>query len=122
MPEEISCRLQTCLVAIPDVAERRYNNLRLISYGSSLIAAQTLRRAIEMFQCDQGVHAKVSDFPGTITYGANLEEARRLLASALGDMVETNPLQGEPLPQPDPAYIDPAADLEEPMHSRVRGR
>ena len=44
MPEEISCRLQTCLVAIPDVAERRYNNLRLISYGSSLIAAQTLRK------------------------------------------------------------------------------
>ena len=32
---------------------------------------------------DQGVHAEVLDFPGTITFGATLEEARRLLASAL---------------------------------------
>ena len=32
---------------------------------------------------DQGVHAEVLDFPGTITSGKNLEEARRLLASAL---------------------------------------
>lgn len=32
---------------------------------------------------DQGVHAEVLDFPGTRTFGANLEEARRLLVSAL---------------------------------------
>ena len=31
---------------------------------------------------DQGVHAEVLDFPGTITFGVTLEEARRLLASA----------------------------------------
>jgi predicted RNase H-like HicB family nuclease len=46
---------------------------------------------------DQGVHAEVLDFPGTITFGENLEEARRLLSSALVDMAETNLLQGEPL-------------------------
>ncbi len=75
---------------------------------------------------DQGVHAEVLDFPGTITFGENLDEARRLLASALEDMAETNLLRGEPLPRPDPSRTDPEADLEEPIHllliasSRVR--
>lgn len=65
---------------------------------------------------DQGVHAEVLDFPGTITFGENLEDARRLLASALVDMAETNLLGGEPLPRPDPLCTDPDADLEEPIH------
>ena len=65
---------------------------------------------------DQGVHAEVLDFPGTITFGENLVEARRLLASALVDMAETNLLHGEPLPKPNPTCTDPEADLEEPLH------
>jgi predicted RNase H-like HicB family nuclease len=65
---------------------------------------------------DEGVHAEVLDFPGVITWGPHLEEARRLLASALVDMAETNLLQGEPLPHPDPTGTDPEADLEEPIH------
>jgi len=65
---------------------------------------------------DQGVHAEVLDFPGTITFGESLEEARRLLASALVDMAETNLLQGEPLPRPDASCTDPEADLEEPIY------
>ena len=65
---------------------------------------------------DQGVHAEVLDFPSTITFGADLEEARRLLASALVDMAETNLLRGEPLPQPDSSCTDPEADFEEPIH------
>ncbi|MBI3989696.1 MAG: type II toxin-antitoxin system HicB family antitoxin [candidate division NC10 bacterium] len=65
---------------------------------------------------DEGVHAEVLDFPGVITWGPDLEEARRLLASALVDMAETNLLRGEPLPQPDPTCTDPDADLEEPIY------
>jgi predicted RNase H-like HicB family nuclease len=65
---------------------------------------------------DKGVHAEVLDFPGVITFGADLEEARRMLASALVDMSETNLLLGEPLPLPDPNRTDPDADLEEPIH------
>ena len=64
----------------------------------------------------EGVHGEVLDFPGVITWGADLEETRRLLASALADMAETNLLQGEPLPQPDSNITDPDADLEEPIH------
>jgi len=65
-----------------------------------------------------GVHAEVLDFPGVITCAANLEEARRLLASALSDMAETALLLGEPLPRPDPGCTDPEADLEEPIYHR----
>lgn len=65
---------------------------------------------------DEGVHGEVLDFPGVITWGEDLEEARELLASALVDMAETNLLHGEALPQPDPSITDPEADLEEPIH------
>jgi predicted RNase H-like HicB family nuclease len=65
---------------------------------------------------DEGIHGEILDFPGVITWGATLEEARRSLASALVDMAETNLLHGEPLPQPDPNLTDPEADLEEPIH------
>lgn len=65
---------------------------------------------------DRGVHAEVLDFPGAITVGKNLREARRLLANALVEMAETNLLQGDPLPRPDPSRTDPEADLEEPIH------
>jgi predicted RNase H-like HicB family nuclease len=62
------------------------------------------------------VHAEVVDFPGVITFGKNLENAREMLVSALVDMAETNLLLGEPLPTPNPAASDPEADLEEPIH------
>ena len=65
---------------------------------------------------DDGVHAEVLDFPGVITCGQDLAHARRLLASALVDMAETNLLQGETLPHPDPTCTDPDADIEEPIH------
>jgi predicted RNase H-like HicB family nuclease len=65
---------------------------------------------------EHGVHAEVLDFPGTMTAGDTLQEARRLLASALVDMAETALLHGEPLPQPDPSCTDPEADVEEPIH------
>ena len=65
---------------------------------------------------DEGVHAEVIDFPGVITFGATLEEARAFLNTALVDLAETNLLLGEPLPTPDPSSSDPEADLEEPIH------
>ena len=63
-----------------------------------------------------GVHAELMDFPGVITFGENLEAARRMLARALVDMAETNLLRGEPLPRPDPTSTDPDAEIEEPIH------
>lgn len=65
---------------------------------------------------DEAVHGEVLDFPGVITAGPDLDETRRLLQSALVDMAETNLMQGEPLPSPDPQATDPEADLEEPIY------
>ena len=65
---------------------------------------------------DEGVHAEVLDFPGVISSGANLDEARKMLSRALVDIAETNLTKGEPLPQPNPNCTDPDADLEEPIH------
>ena len=70
---------------------------------------------------DEGVHAEALDFPGVITWGADVAEARRLLASALVDMAETCLLRGEPLPLPDAAVTNPEADWEEPLSLQLTG-
>jgi predicted RNase H-like HicB family nuclease len=63
-----------------------------------------------------GVHAQVLDFPEAISCGADLDEARRMLASALLDVTETRLELGEPLPRPDPSATDAEMDLEEPIY------
>jgi len=63
-----------------------------------------------------GVHAEVLDFPGAITFGRDLDDARDQLASALVDMAETSLLAHEALPVPNPTITDQEADLEEPIH------
>ena len=65
---------------------------------------------------DDGVHAEVLDFPGAISSSPDLDEARRLLRSALTDMAETALQHGEALPPPNPSATDPEADLEEPIY------
>lgn len=63
-----------------------------------------------------GVHAEVLDFPGTITCGKDLNEARRLLSGALSDMAETHLSLGESLPLPNSSLTNAEADLEEPIY------
>jgi len=65
---------------------------------------------------DDGVHAEVLDFPGAISCGKDLDQARRLLRSALVDMAETSLALGKALPKPNPAATDAESDLEEPIH------
>lgn len=48
----VPAMIQACLTAVPDVAQRRYDHLRLIHYGASPIAEATLRRALETFKCE----------------------------------------------------------------------
>lgn len=65
---------------------------------------------------DGGVHAQVLDFPEAISCGSNLDEARRMLASALLDVAETRLELGEPLPRPDMSATNSLMDLEEPIY------
>jgi len=44
--------LQACLVASPDVAQREYAHLGVITYAGSPIAEETLVRGLEVFKCD----------------------------------------------------------------------
>jgi acyl-CoA synthetase (AMP-forming)/AMP-acid ligase II len=47
----VPAMIQACLVMVPDVAQRSYERLRFVVYGASAIAAETLRRAIDVFGC-----------------------------------------------------------------------
>ncbi len=73
-------------------------------------------KALFKFLDDGSVHAEVGDFPGVISCGKNLEDARAMLSSALVDMAETALLHGEALPKPGDAANDLDADLDEPIH------
>lgn len=65
----------------------------------------------------EGVYlCEVLDFPGTVSFGHSLDEARHNLSGALSDMAESNLLDGLPLPLPDSSRSDPDADLEEPIY------
>jgi predicted RNase H-like HicB family nuclease len=69
------------------------------------------------YRWEEGVClGEVLDFPGTVSFGHTLDEARKNLAGALRDMAETNLLRGEPLPLPNPSRIDPQAEIEEPIY------
>jgi len=84
----VPAMIQFCLVGVPDVAERRYDALRLIIYGASPIAEQTLRRAIEVFRCDflQGYGMTETTAAATYLFPADhrraLEGRPELLLSA----------------------------------------
>lgn len=69
---------------------------------------------------DGGVHAQVIDCPEAITCGNDLDDARRMLASALLDMAETRLLMGEPLPLPNPEATDHEMDITEPIYLHLR--
>jgi predicted RNase H-like HicB family nuclease len=63
-----------------------------------------------------GVHAQVLDFPGAITCGSDLAEARALLAVALVAVAETLLERGDALPVPHPELTDVEMDFEEPIY------
>jgi len=61
------------------------------------------------------VMAKVLDFPGALSQGFDLWDARRVIASALEDLAQVQLEEGRALPLPDPQAEDDAADLIERM-------
>lgn len=51
MTTMVPAMIQACLVAVPDIATRKFEKLRLISYGASPIAQETLQKAMSVFGC-----------------------------------------------------------------------
>ncbi len=73
-------------------------------------------KALFVYLDDGTVHAEIADFPGVITFGDDLNQARSRLRDALVDMAETLLLEGDPLPTPGQTSNDLNADLDEPIH------
>ena len=48
----VPAMIQACLVAVPDVAQRAYKDLKCVLDGASPIAEETLRQAMQAFKCD----------------------------------------------------------------------
>ncbi len=65
---------------------------------------------------DGWVTGQVLDFPGAVSQGHDLDDARRMLGAALVDMAETRMLDGQAFPVPDASQTDEDADLEEPIY------
>ena len=62
---------------------------------------------------DRMVVAEVLDFPGVVSQGFDLADARAMIASALEEMAESYLEEGLPLPTPSAAATDPEADYVE---------
>lgn len=64
--------------------------------------------------------AEVLDFPGVVTQGKSLAQARRMLRDALREMALWNIEEGEALPLPNPKAKDRRAAVLEPIRLTVR--
>jgi predicted RNase H-like HicB family nuclease len=62
---------------------------------------------------DRMVVAEVLDFPGVMSQGFDLPDARSMVASALLDVAQVHLEQGLPLPIPNAEASAPEADLIE---------
>jgi acyl-CoA synthetase (AMP-forming)/AMP-acid ligase II len=104
----VPAMIQFCLVAVPDVRSRNYPALRLVAYGASPIAEQTLRTAMEIFGCDFIQAYGMTETTAAATY-LFPEDHRRALAGephlllaagrpVLGTQVRIVDPAGKPLP------------------------
>jgi predicted RNase H-like HicB family nuclease len=62
---------------------------------------------------DRMVVAEVLDFPGVLSQGFDLADARVMIASALVDIAQMHLEEGKALPVPDPGATAADADLIE---------
>ncbi|MCP5114172.1 MAG: hypothetical protein GY953_25355 [bacterium] len=62
---------------------------------------------------DKMVVAEALDFPGAVSQGFDLADARVMIASAMEDLAQSLLENGNPLPQPNADASDSEADLIE---------
>lgn len=79
----VPAMIQFCLVAVPDVAERNYDRLRMLVYGASAIAEPSLRLAMKTFGCDFVQGYGMTETTAAVTY-LMPEDHRRGLAGEPG--------------------------------------
>lgn len=74
----VPAMIRMCLTEVPDVAQRAYPSLRLVHYGASPIAEQTLRRAMAVFQCDFSQGYGMTEMTAGIAYLSPADHRRAL--------------------------------------------
>jgi fatty-acyl-CoA synthase len=74
----VPAMIQACLTTVPDAADRRYADLRLIHYGASPIAEQTLRRAMAVFGCEFSQGYGMTEMSAGITILSAADHRRAL--------------------------------------------
>ena len=74
----VPAMIQACLLMVPDVADRNYDKLRLIGYGASPIAEATLRRAMEVFDCEFGQGYGMTETTAVVTLLSQAAHRRAL--------------------------------------------
>jgi fatty-acyl-CoA synthase len=77
----VPAMIQACLSAVPDAGERRYEHLRLIYYGSSPIAEQTLRHATAVFRCSFIQSYGMTEAAQSLTFLTPADHERALTAN-----------------------------------------
>jgi acyl-CoA synthetase (AMP-forming)/AMP-acid ligase II len=98
----VPAMIQACLVAVPDVASRRFDALRFIVYGASPIAAETLRRAIDVFGCGFAQGYGMTETTAGATFLLP-KDHERALAEQPGLLLSC----GRPLPGTEVRVVDP---------------
>jgi acyl-CoA synthetase (AMP-forming)/AMP-acid ligase II len=105
----VPAMLQACLVTAPDTRQLSYPDLRYIGYGGSPIAAETLRRAIDVFGCEFGQGYGMTEASAVLT-GLTPEDHDRALAGDPGLLLSC----GRPLAGTDLRIVD-ADDRDVPV-------
>jgi acyl-CoA synthetase (AMP-forming)/AMP-acid ligase II len=98
----VPAMIQACLVMAPDAAQRRYEKLRFIVYGASPIAAETLRRAIDVFGCGFAQGYGMTETTAGATFLLPKEHERGLASKP-----ELLLSCGRPLPGTEVRVVDP---------------
>ncbi len=121
----VPAMIQFCLTAVPDVAQRSYDDLRLILYGASPISETVLRRAIEVFGCGFVQAYGMTEFTAIATcllpadHERALRDKPRLLLSCgrplMGAQVRVVDRDGRPVP------IDTIGEIQIRGASLMRG-
>jgi acyl-CoA synthetase (AMP-forming)/AMP-acid ligase II len=97
----VPAMIQACLVAVPDAAGRRYDDLRFLIYGASPIAEETLRRAMQVFGCQFAQGYGMTETTAALTILLPRDHAR-----ALAGRPELLLSAGRPLPGTEVRVVD----------------
>ncbi len=74
----VPAMIQALLVFVPDVADRKYEKLKMISYGASPISEETLRQAMDVFGCKFSQGFGQTESSAMLTYLSSGDHERAL--------------------------------------------